>query len=246
MGKYYFLASVLPAMPVSLGDKLYLSFSDIAGIVLRNMEPMDIPLTKALLMAIDVSNFETIYQDRDVFIEGGTLTREEIEHKQNLPLFVQAFLDEKERGVQRAYLFDALWERYYMYAYSLGQEMECRFLIDYISWDISLRNRLVMIRAKESARGAEDYTLLPHIGGHDLSAIIAQLKNQRNPLLAERLLDEARLKQAFHCEGGDPFSVDAILATMEKARIFEKWEKMNLSFKIDDIMKGGTFDKHDG
>jgi hypothetical protein len=124
--------------------------------------------------------------------------------------------------------------------------MECRFLIDYISWDISLRNRLVILRAKESARGAEDYTLLPHIGGHDLSAILAQLKNQRNPLLAERLLDEARLKQTFHCEGGDPFSVDAILATMEKARIFEKWEKMNLPFKIDDIIRGGTFDKHNG
>lgn len=236
MGKYYFLASALPSMPVSLGDKLSLSFSDIARIIQRNIEPEDIPLTKALLMMIDVSNFETIHQGRDVFIEGGTLTREDIEHKLNLPLFIQAFLDEKERGVRRPYLFDALWERYYEYAYSLGQEMECRFLIDYISWDISLRNQLIMLRVKEGNREADNYTLLPHIGGYDLSAVIAQLKNQRNPLLAERLLDEERLRQVLHCEGGDPFSVDAILSTLERARIFERWEKMGLPFKIDDFI----------
>lgn len=233
MGKYYFLASALPVMPVSPGDKLALSFSDITRIVLRNTEPEDIPLTKALLMMTDVSNFETIHQGRDVFVEGGTLTREDIEHKQNLPLFFQAFLDEKERGVQRPYLFDALWERYYGYAYSLGQEMECRFLIDYISWDISLRNQLVMLRAKDGVRGADDYTILPHIGGHDLSAVLTQLKNQKNPLLTERVLDEERLKQVFHCEGSDPFSIDAILSILERARIFERWEKMSLPFKID-------------
>lgn len=236
MGKYYFLSSALPAMPLSLGDKLSLSFSEIARIVQRNIEPEDIPLAKALLMMVDVSNFETIHQGRDIFIEGGTLTREEIKHKQNLPLFIQVFLDEKKGGVQRPYLFDALWERYYEYAYSLGQEMECRFLIDYISWDISLRNQLVMLRTKEGTREADDYTLLPHIGVYDLSAVTTQLKNQRNPLLAERVLDEERLRQVLHCAGGDPFSIDAILSTLESARIFERWEKMGLPFKIDDFI----------
>ncbi|MBA4416540.1 MAG: hypothetical protein C0392_01320 [Syntrophus sp. (in: bacteria)] len=248
MGKYFFLASALPAMPVSLGDQLSLPFSDIARIVLRNIEPQDLPLAKALLMKIDISNFEAIHQDRDVFIDGGMLTRDEIEHKQNLPLFIQSFLDEKERGVHRPYLFDALWERYYEYVYSLGQEMECRFLIDYISWDISLRNHLVMVRAKESTREEDNYTLASHIGTHDLSAVLAQLRNQRGPLLAERMLDEERLRQLFHCEGSDPFSVDAILSTIEKARIFERWEKMNLPFMTDAtiLFKGGVFDKHNG
>ncbi len=236
MGKYYFLASTLPPVPLSLGEKLTLSFSDVSHMVLRNIEPEDASLAKALLMMIDVSNFEAIHQGRDVFVEGGTLTREEIEHKQNLPLFIRTFLDEMERGVRRPYIFDALWERYYEYVYSLGQEMECRFLVDYISWDISLRNHLVLLRIKEGAKEAEDCTFMPHIGGHDLSNILAQLKSQGNPLLAERLLDEERLRQVFHCEGGDPFSVDAILAALEKTRIFGRWEKMETPFRIDDLI----------
>jgi hypothetical protein len=236
MGKYYFLTSVLPAMPVSLGDKPALSFPEISRMVQRNIEPEDAPLSNALLMMIDVSNFEAVHQERHVFFEGGTLTRQEIEHKQNLPLFIQAFLDEKDRGVRRPYLFDALWEGYYGYVYSLGQELDCRFLVDYISWDISLRNQLVMLRSKEGAREADDYLLLPHIGGHDLSGLLAQVKNQKNPLLAERVLDEERLKHVFHCEGIDPFSVDAVLAALERARIFDRWEKMSSPFRIDDIV----------
>jgi vacuolar-type H+-ATPase subunit C/Vma6 len=246
MGEYYFLASVLPAMPFSLGDKPLLAFPDVSTIIQRNIEPEDAPLAKALLMMIDVSNLETIHQERDVFIEGGTLTREEVEHKRNIPLFVRTFFDEKDRGMSRPYLFDALWEGYYKYVYSVGQEMECRFLIDYTSWNISLRNQLVALRTNEGTKEIEDYCLLTHIGGYDLSSVIVQLKSQKNPLMAERLLDEERLKHVFHCEGGDPFSVDAILAALERTRIYDRWAKMSSPFKIDDIIKGEALGKYNG
>ena len=54
------------------------------------------------------------------------------------------------------------------------------------------------------------------IGMHDFSAIISQLKTQHNPLEAEQFLDEERLRRIYHCEGPDPFSLDAILGTLEK------------------------------
>ncbi len=236
MGKYFFLASVLPAMPFSLGDKIPLSFSEISQLVQRNIEPEDAPLLNALLMKTDVANIESAYNKRDIFTEGGTITREDIESKRNLPLFVKVFFDEKDRGLRRPYIFDALWERYYEYAYSLAQEKGCQFMTDYISWDISLRNQLVALKTKEGSKEAEDYFIMPHLGGYDLSAVIAQLKNQNNPLLAERLLDEERLKHLFHCEGGDPFTVDSILAILERVRVFDRWAKMGKPFNIDDII----------
>jgi hypothetical protein len=236
MGRYYFLASALPTMPISLGEKLPLPFADIANFVQRNLEPEDTPLVRALLLAIDVTNFEAIHQGRDVFIEGGTLTHEEIETKRNLPLFMRAFLDEKERGIRRPYVYDLLWEQYYTYAYSLGQEGGCRFLTDYLAWDIGLRNQLVALRAREMGKELEDYALLPQVGGRDFSAVMAQLKSQKNPLEAERVLDEERLKQVFHCEGGDPFSLGAILSLLERARIFGRWERMSLPFELHDLI----------
>jgi hypothetical protein len=108
--------------------------------------------------------------------------------------------------------------------------------MDYLSWEIGLRNSLVGLRARERAEGAEDYRILVQAGGHDFSSIISQLKMQQNPLSAERFLDEERLKQIFHCEGPDPFSRDAILGTMEKARIYSRWEKLNAVYNVRDLI----------
>jgi len=59
---------------------------------------------------------------------------------------------------------------------------------------------------------------------------------KQNPLKAEQFLDEERLKRIYHCEGSDPFSRDFILATLEKARIFSRWERINAIYPVRDII----------
>jgi hypothetical protein len=236
MGKYYFLVSLIPPLPVVLGEKSPLPFSEVSRIVRKNIEPEDAALIESLLLAVDVTNFENLHQGRPLFIEGGILTQEEIERERNLPLFMQAFLEEKERGIRRPYVFDALWEKYYSYAYALAQERDCRFLVDYLSWEIGLRNQLVMMRAKEKGVEGGDYLLRPQAGHRGLSALVTQVRSQKNPLMAERLIDEARLKAIFHCEGGDPFSVNAVLALLAKASLFNRWEKMTIPYEVRGIL----------
>ncbi len=237
MGKYYFLIGLIPPLPDLLGEKLPLPYAEISGIIRRNIEPEDVPLIEGLLLAIDVANFENLHQGRPIFIEGGILTQEEIERKRNLPLFIQIFLEEKERGIRRPYVFDALWERYYSYAYTLAQERDCRFLVDYLSWEIGLRNHLVTMRAKERGIEVGDYLILPQVGYRDLSILVSQIKSQKNPLMAERLIDEERLKTIFHCEGGDPFSINAVLAILAKASLFSRWEKMTIPYEVHAILE---------
>jgi len=237
MGKYYFLSSLIPPLPTVLGEKLPLTFVEFSGIIRRNIEPEDVPVIESLLLAIDVTNFENFLQNRSIFIEGGVLSQEDLERKKNLPLFFQIFLDEKDRGIRRPYLFDVLWERYYAYAYSLAQERDCRFLMDFLSWEIGLRNHLVAVRAKEKGVEVGDYLILPQIGYHDLSHFVNQVKSQKNPLAAERLIDEERLKAIFHCEGGDPFSINAVLALLARAGLFSRWEKMAVPYEVHAILE---------
>jgi len=237
MGKYYFLIGLIPPLPALLGEKLPLPFVELSRIVRRNIEPEDAPLVESLVLAIDVTNFENFYQGRPVFIEGGILTLEEIERKRNLPLFIQVFLEEKDRGIRRPYLFDTLWERYYTYAYTLAQERDCRFLVDYLSWEIGLRNHLVMMRGKERGVEVGDYLILPQAGYHDLSTLVNQVKIQRNPLMAERLIDEERLKAIFHYEGGDPFSISAVLALLARASLYSRWEKITIPYEVHKIFE---------
>jgi hypothetical protein len=54
--------------------------------------------------------------------------------------------------------------------------------------------------------------------------------------MAERLIDEERLKAIFHCEGGDPFSINAVLALLAKASLFSRWEKMTIPYEVRGIL----------
>ena len=223
-------------MPFSLGEKVSMSFVDICRLILRNIEPVDEPLVRCCLHAIDTANAEFYLQGQDVFLPGGSLARDEIEAKKRLPSFVKIFLEEKDKGVRRGYSYDTLWEGYYAYAYALAEEFNCRFLIDYLSWEIGLRNSLVGLRARARGEEAEDYRIMVRVGGNDFSGIISQLKMQQNPLKAEQFLDEERLKRIYHCEGADPFSRDVILGTLEKARIYDRWERLSTIFPVHDII----------
>jgi len=236
MARYYFLSSCLPPMPFSLGEKVSLQFEEICGLILRNVEPVDEPLVRCCLHVIDTANTEFYLQGHDIFLPGGSLTREEIEAKRHLPSFIRNFFEDKDKGFRRSYGYDTLWERYYAYAYSLAEELSCRFLIDYLSWEIGLRNSLVELRSRARGEEAEDYQILVRAGGHDFSGIVSQLKMQQNPLKAEQYLDEERLKRIYHCEGADPFSRDVILGTLEKARIYSRWEKLDAIYPVHDII----------
>lgn len=238
MARYYFLASCLPPMPTLLGEKLLVPFTEVGELILRNIEPGDKPLVHCCLLLTDIVNVEFYLQGQNVFLPGGSLTREEIETRRNLPSFIKSILEDKEQGSRRGYQHDNLWESYYGYAYSLAEALNCRFLIDYLSWEIGLKNNLAGMRAVFLGKEIEDYQIMlrHYIGMHDFSAIISQLKTQHNPLEAEQFLDEERLRRIYHCEGPDPFSLDAILGTLEKARIYSRWEKLNAKYEVHEII----------
>ncbi len=224
MGSYYFLINLLPAMPSSLGDKLPAAFAETSLLVRRNIEPDDAPLVGLSLNFTDACNFEYWQKGWDVFIPGGMLSRDQIQQGRELPFFMKAFLAENDRRERRRYIYDDLWERYFAHAYSLASEMGCFFLADYLSWEIRLRNGLVALRTRKMGEEAQDHQILPWMGSLDMSSMLSDLNEERGPLLMERSLDEERLKRIYDYEGTDPFSRDAVLAYLERSRIFSRWE----------------------
>jgi len=239
MGAYYFLACLLPPLPSELGEKLLLDYAEIFGMIKRSIYSKDESILNAHLYSIDVANWEYMDQERDIFIEGGVLTREDIKTKNNFPLFLKDFIGEKERTVRRAYIYDRLWERYYTYLYELAEKSNCRFLLDYLPWEIDLRNNLVSIRAKESGKDPEAFKVLSNFTAADFSSTMAQVKGKKNPLLAEGYLDTERLKQIAHCQGNSPFAIDAILAYMSRLMIYSRWERINAPYEFYDFLYGG-------
>ena len=218
------LSAAAPA--VHAGRKAAAPFSELSRMIRRHIQPADDALLKGHLSVIDAANFENREQGRDLFLEGGTLSREDLEARRNLPEFIREFLDEKERGIRRALLHDRLWELCYGALLELAGESGLPLSdLDYIPWEIELRNRLTALRLREqrgecrrTCRPARD----PELRFHDL---LSQIEGQKNPLAAERYLDGERLKQIYHCQGNDPFSLDALLAFLSRAMIYGRWEK---------------------
>jgi len=239
MGAYYFLACLLPPLPGTLGDKLGVPFSETSAILKRNIHPGDEHLLKALLYSVDTANWENLDQGKSLFIEGGVHSKADFESRRELPDFITAFQEEREKGIRRSYAFDRLWEIYYEDLLEQARRSNCRYLLDYVPWEIELRNSLAALRAREVGRNPEDSTVLGQLRDYDFSSILTQLKTQKNPLLSERYLDEERLRRIAHCEGNSVFALDAILAYLSRLMIFSRWEKMSAAFDFDNFLYGG-------
>lgn len=239
MGAYYFLSCLLPALPTVLGEKMPAPFADLSGMACRHIRPQDEAALHAHLSVVDAANWESLDQGREGFMEGGLLSRDDIRTRQNIPDFIRLFLEERERGIRRTYAYDRLWEICYEAILATAEDAGCSYLLAYVPWEIELRNRLIALRFKERAANIEEYSLLPGRRTLDLTALLASVEAQRNPLMAERLLDEERLRQIFRCEGHDPFSLDAILAYLARACVYSRWETLQMPYDANDLLSGG-------
>jgi len=239
MSNYYFLMCLLPAMPAALGEKMSLGYGEVAGAIKRNIHPEDIGVAHAHLQSVDAFNWEQMDQGRDLFIEGGLLSHDDMAANRDLPDFIRIFREEKERGIHRANLYDRLWELYYSYAHAVAERAGCRFLIDYLSWEIELRSSLAAVRIREIGGNVDDHAILTSFRPRDFSNFITSLKSQKNPLQAERFIDEERLKQIYHFEGSSSFSIDVLLAYLSRAAIYARWERISEHFDIETYLWHG-------
>ncbi len=233
MGHYYSLMSMLPALPEALGEKMQLNTGEIVKMVRGNLQPEHIEVTYAFLHRVDAFNWEQMDQRRDLFVEGGLLSRDEMEEARDLPRFIEVFREEQDRGVHRAYPYDRLWELYCVYARDVADRAGCRFLIDYLDWEIGLRLSMTDARVRRGGGNLEEHSILATFGSRDYSDLIARLEARKNPLEVERMLDEERLRQIFALEGIDCFSIDALLAYIARSAIYSRWERIGRDFDID-------------
>jgi hypothetical protein len=97
----------------------------------------------------------------------------------------------------------------------------------------------VALRLRESGGNVDDHAVLPGIRSADFTAMLSQLESQKTPLTAERYLDGERLKQIYHCQGNDPFSLDALLAFVSRAMIYGRWERLQEPYDMNNFLYSG-------
>lgn len=111
-------------------------------------------------------------------------------------------------------------ERAWALAHEAGHEAMCEWL----SFDRALREAMAARRA--NALGLEWAAPRPDVAEHaaSLAAVVTEAEGAANPLLRERVLDTARLRELDALASGSPFSTDAVLARIAAGVVLEAWD----------------------
>ncbi len=64
---------------------------EITGAVRRNIHPEHLELARALMYGVDAFNWEQADQGRDLFLEGGLLSRQDLADNRDLPRLYPTF-----------------------------------------------------------------------------------------------------------------------------------------------------------
>jgi hypothetical protein len=239
VGKYYYLMSLFPPLPLELGETLHADLGWIADKAMLNVSPKDRDLLQAYLLSTDVINFINRESGRSRFIPGGLLALKNIVERRDLPEVIRDFLREPE--MQRQYAYDLLWEMYVNGTLQLAEKQNSHFLKNYLPWEIQLRNSLSVLRAAACGLEPAGFLVTPSIANYNFDDFISGLKECPGPLESELFIDRERLKFIATCLDYDAFSLDALLGYIAGARIHRRWQNLKKPYELNTItFSGGT------
>ena len=223
--KYFRLLSMIPALPEA-PESPPISLAQLIDLFGDDLAERDHELAGALLGFLDCRNLEAMLQGQETFDERAPLSAERLTERDDLPQYLQEFLEANDAGsVTDGYPFDALWRAYFSHLVEAGEASHSNFLQEWATFEINLRDALVRMRAEALGEKAEVRSSGVPVGeGESHAALLSTLSEAANPMEQERLLDGARLNKIESISGIDPFSTDAALATLASLLILDRWD----------------------
>lgn len=225
MREYYFFISSLPSLP-PLGER---PLCDLFELRERAADFPDV------LAAIDVICLEQDLRARQSVLSGQNysanpfvLTKAQIMGEEPLFEYVSDGLDREggaDFGRESAKESDAIWERYFYYAEASGRALRCGFLQRWSRFEVSLRNELVVERARRLGLPADEY-LAAHYLRESLSRIseiVSSWAAVSDPLQALRALDLGRWDWLMRNRAWFSFHIDEAAAYAQSLALLDRW-----------------------
>lgn len=215
--RYYYLLTSLPVLP-ALGEAQPIDLP-----VLREMAqaaPAAAEVVDALLLDYDLLLREAALAGEVEAPRPAVLTVEQMGDQAPLPEALQA------EPVRRLRIpADAVWEAYYRYADRVGRRRGCRLLVEWVGFEVALRNALVDARAEMLHLDSEGYRVAEDLAVPDESASQAAraFTEAPDPLKGLRRLDEARWNWVDQRGAYFSFGIDELAAYARKLVLLTRW-----------------------
>lgn len=217
----HFLLTMLPS-PGKLGSVPPMGLADLIEHVTE--ESRWRKLVEAIILLDDLQQREAFLAGEIEEVEPAVLTLQQARGEAPLPEILVA---EGPRDQPGAMATDRLWETYFRYVHALGRSERSRFLVQWVEFEIALRNALATARARSLGLVEGDYVVAADLadGDEDPSAVVDEWAAAPTPLAGLQAVIRGRWSWVQDHDGWFSFSVDELLAYAVRVMLLEQWRR---------------------
>jgi len=123
---------------------------------------------------------------------------------------------------------DGLWSRYFYHAQHVAKQENSQFLLDWIGFEVGLRNALCYARAQALDLNVDTYCVAADLvnNNFDYNPILAAWSSASDPLAALEVLDRARWDWLDEHSSWYSFCADEIEAYAAKLILLHRWRSL--------------------
>ncbi|NQU75647.1 MAG: DUF2764 family protein [Planctomycetes bacterium] len=216
--QYYFMTS-LPALP-GLGENPPISLAELCE---RSADMPEVhAAVTAVLLEHDLMLRQGVLAGELEEASPAVLTEQQSRGEAPLPGYLQVE-GEKERLIGD----DATWEAYFRHVAAIGKSLGSPFLCEWVGFEVSLRNALVIARAKVLELTADEYIVAAELADKEAEVedIVGQWSSAENPLAAQLALDQGRWDWLSDSGVWFSFSIDEVAAYARGLVLLHRWRR---------------------
>jgi len=223
LDRYYYLTS-LPALG-ELGAEPEMGFAELREHLSDHRSRHE--LVGSLFLLDDLLQREAYLAGELPQTDPAVLTVQQAHNESPLPDYL-AGEAEADANALRGLAVDRLWERYFRYVASLAERLKCRFLADWVRYEVTLRNALAATRAKRLGLEAADYLVAADLGweGDALAEVVAEWSSSATPLAGQQVLLRARWSWLAANDAWFRFRDDELAVYAARLMLLHQWTRI--------------------
>jgi hypothetical protein len=217
----YYRVSALPTLG-DLGTPPPLSPADLREHVADSRRPR--ALVDVLLLSDDLVQREAFLAGEIAEVAPAVLTPGQVRNEEPLPDSLAA--DEEPASLRVP--ADAVWGAYFRHAADTARRQGSTLLARWVSQEVSLRNALVVARARALGLDPAAYRVEPDLGpaAEEWAAVVSEWAQAPDPLAGLRVLDRARWAWLAEHEAWFTFDDDELAAYAARLLLLVRWQRV--------------------
>lgn len=221
-GQNYYLITALPPLD-GLGTPAPMTSGELLEHV--HQSPSGRVLVEAIFLSDDLLQREALLAGEIEHPEPAVLTAAQLCDEEPLPDYL---IGTGGTAGGKATI-DTVLSAYYEYASDTAGRVGCPFVSAWVSFEVAMRNALVLARAKALQIEPGDYLVAVALGdtGEDFTGVISEWSAAPDPLAGMRILDGARWRWISEHDEWFSFADDELAAYAAKLMLIHRWERLS-------------------